>query len=75
MEIKIVNSQATELLGNKPVKIEYSFYPYNNRCFWWSLFAAFYNRNKDIDSVSSYLQDGYIHNYNAIIYMLTMQDL
>ena len=32
MEIKfIVNPPATELLGNKPVEIEYSHYPYNNR--------------------------------------------
>ena len=64
---------ATELLGIKPVEIGYSHYPYNNRCFWGSLFSAVCNRNKDIDSVSSYLQDGYIHNYNAPIYMLTMR--
>ena len=41
IEIKfIVIPPATELLGIKPVEIEYSHNPCNNRCFWWSLFAA-----------------------------------
>ena len=54
----MVNPPASELLDIKPEEIEYSHYLYDNSCFWWSLFAAICNRNKDIGSVSSYLQGG-----------------
>ena len=53
----IVHPPATEVLGIKPVEIEYSHYPYNNRCFWRSLFAALCNRNKNIDSEQQIFHD------------------